>query len=62
MKVVLGNKTYQFKERLKVRELLDKINLPPHRHLVVRNGKMALENEYLELKDEVRIISIMSGG
>ncbi len=62
MKVYVGSKTYNFQGRLKVEELLHKLNLHPQSNIVIRNGEIVTEDEYLEPEDEVEIIHAISGG
>jgi len=62
MRVTVGSKTYHFQDRLKVEELLDKLNLHPQSNIVIRNGEIVTEDEYLEPEDEVEIIHAISGG
>lgn len=62
MKVYVGSKTYNFQGRLKVEKLLHKLNLHPQSNIVIRNGEIVTEDEYLEPEDEVEIIHAISGG
>lgn len=43
-------------------ELLKKLKINPVTVLVVRNGKIVLEDEVLKDGDKVKILSVVSGG
>lgn len=45
-----------------VLELLKKLNLNPTAVLVIRNDSLITESEKLNDKDEIKIISVVSGG
>lgn len=45
-----------------VRELLGKLKINPVTVLVVRNSEMVTEGAKLSPKDEVKILSVVSGG
>jgi len=62
MKVKVKNKTYQFNIKLKAKELLRKLNLQSQSSIVVRNGEVITEDEYIQPEDEVEIIDAISGG
>lgn len=63
LKAVFRGRVYEFdEERMKVSELLKRLNLSPESTLVVRNDEVLTEDEILRRGDEVRIISAISGG
>ncbi|RLE13699.1 thiamine biosynthesis protein ThiS [Candidatus Aerophobetes bacterium] len=62
MKVKVKNKIYQFNIKLKAKELLRKLNLQSQSSIVVRNGEVITEDEYIQPEDEVEIIDAISGG
>lgn len=45
-----------------VAELLKKLNINPETVVVIKNNTMVTDEEMLENKDEVHILSIISGG
>lgn len=45
-----------------VSELLSSLGIVPDEVLVMRNGSLATEDEVLEESDEVRVLSVISGG
>lgn len=53
-------RTVQFKGRVK--DLLKKLNLNPVVVLVVRNSELLTEDAVLSNADEIKIISVVSGG
>jgi len=63
IKVIYRGKEYEFPEkRLKAKELLKKLGLSPIFSLVVKNGEVISEDDYVEEGDEVRVINAISGG
>jgi sulfur carrier protein ThiS len=48
--------------RRRVRDAIKEIGLLPHTVLVVREGKLLTEDVMLDEDDEVRFISVISGG
>ncbi|EDP75157.1 MoaD/ThiS family protein [Hydrogenivirga sp. 128-5-R1-1] len=49
-------------KRLKAKELLKKLGLSPLSSLVVKNGEVISEEEYVEEGDNIRVINAISGG
>lgn len=45
-----------------VKELLKKLNINPITVIVAKNNELVTEDEKLSEKDEVKIISVISGG
>lgn len=45
-----------------VAELLKKLKINPVTVLVVKNGTLVTEQEKLSAKDEIKILSVVSGG
>ncbi len=63
LKVLYRGKEIELPEkRLKVRELLERLGLSPLSTLVVKNGEVVQENDYVEEGDNVRVINAISGG
>ena len=46
----------------KVRDLLMKLNINPVTVIVSRNNELILEDEKLNHNDEIKILSVISGG
>ena len=63
MKVFL-ERTNEFREvkAKTVNELLKKLNINPMVVLVIKNNTLVHEEEKLNDKDEIKIISVVSGG
>ncbi len=49
-------------ERIKAKDLLKKLGLSPLSSLVVKNGEVISEEDYVEEGDEVRVVNAISGG
>ncbi len=47
---------------VQVKTAFQKLNLSPEAHLIVRNGELLNENDYLKDGDEVKIVAVISGG
>ena len=62
MRVTYRNKTWTIDEPLTVMQLLKRVDLLPENVLVVRNGKLVTEDQHLTSGDEVKIVSVISGG
>ncbi|MFN3422635.1 MAG: sulfur carrier protein ThiS [Armatimonadota bacterium] len=62
MKVEFRGRVFEFDERMKVKELLEKLNLSPESTIVVRDDEVLTEDEWLEEGDEVKVVSAISGG
>ncbi len=63
IKVLYRGKEYEFPEKkLKAKELIRRLGLSPLSSLVVKNGEVIPEEDYVEEGDEVRVINAISGG
>ncbi len=62
MRVKVRDKVYHFHFKLRAKELLQKLNLQPQSSIVIRNGDVITEDEFIEEDDEVEIINTISGG
>ncbi len=62
VKVEFRGQVFEFDKRMRVKELLEKLNLSPESTLVVRGEEVLTEDEWLEEEDEVKVISAISGG
>ena len=49
-------------EKLTVKDLLTKLAINPETVLVVKTGNVILPDNFLKDKDEIRLISVVSGG
>ena len=63
MKVFI-DKTNEYREleAITVKELLDKLKINPTTVIVTKNNELVTEEEKLKNKDEVKILSVISGG
>jgi len=55
-------KTIEIDENISVKELLKKMNINPVTVIVSKNNNIILEDEQLKDKDDIKIISVISGG
>ena len=63
IKLVLRKKEYQLEGKsVQVKQALVQLNLSPEAHLLVRNGELLNENDWLKDGDEVKIVAVISGG
>jgi sulfur carrier protein ThiS len=49
-------------EKINGKELLEKLKINPSSVILVKNNEVVLEDEILENKDEIKILSVVSGG
>jgi sulfur carrier protein ThiS len=47
---------------IQVKAAFQQLKLSPEAHLMVRNGELLNENDYLKDGDEVKIVAVISGG
>ncbi len=57
-----SNKTIELERNTLVADLLKKININPVTVIVSRNNELILEDEKLKDNDEIKILSVISGG
>ena len=62
MQVTYRDKNWSFEESLTVMQMLKRVDILPESVLVVRNGKLVTEDQHLTPGDEVKIVSVISGG
>ena len=63
IKLILRKQEYQLEEKsIQVKQALQQLNLSPEAHLLVRNGDLLNENDYLRDGDEIKIVAVISGG
>jgi len=60
--ITYRDKEWQFSGKRRVRDVIEEIGLVPHAVLAVREGKLLTEDVMLNDDDEVRLISVISGG
>lgn len=56
------NKTVELGSEASVTDLLEKLNINPVTVIVARDGELILEDEKLNNNDEIKILSVISGG
>ncbi|MAT41965.1 MAG: hypothetical protein CL609_06460 [Anaerolineaceae bacterium] len=61
---VLRKKEYEmeFYDTLTVKKALKELDLLPESYLVVRNGELIVEQEYLKDGDVIKLVPVVSGG
>lgn len=63
IKLMLRKQQFEINEKsIQVKEALQVIHLSPESHLVVRQGDLLNEYDYLKDGDEVKIVPVISGG
>ena len=63
IKLILRKQEYQLEEKsIQVKQALQQLNLSPEAHLLVRNGDLLNENDYLREGDVIKIVAVISGG
>jgi sulfur carrier protein len=62
VKLILRNAAYEVKAGMTLLSSLEKIGVLSESVIAVRNGEMILEDEILKDGDEVKLVSVISGG
>ena len=63
IKLVLRKQEFQLEGKsVQVKEAFERLQLSPEAHLLVRNGELLNENDWLRDGDEVKIVAVISGG
>ena len=62
MHIVYRDKEWFVEQELTVNQMLKYLKLLPESVLVVRNGQLVAEDQKLQPADEVKIVSVISGG
>ena len=65
MKVTIRNPVkheIEFHKSSRVHELLNKLNLNPESHLVIRRGELLTNDDLILEEDQIEILSSISGG
>jgi sulfur carrier protein ThiS len=62
MKVICRDQEWELHGRRRVRDAIKEVGLIPQTVLAVRDGKLLTEDVMLEDKDEVKLITVISGG
>lgn len=57
-----GKKIEFEEEKMKVKEILKKLNLSSEYAFAVRNGEILDENQTVKAGDEIKIVNAISGG
>ena len=63
IRLILRKKEYQLEGKsIQVKEAFEQMQLSPEAHLMVRNGDLLNEYDFLKDGDEVKIVAVISGG
>ena len=63
IKLVLRKQEFQLEGKsIQVKDAFERLQLSPEAHLLVRNGELLNENDWLRDGDEVKIVAVISGG
>lgn len=63
IKLTLRKQEFQLEGKsIQVKEAFERLKLSPEAHLLVRNGELLNENDYLKDGDEIKIVAVISGG
>jgi sulfur carrier protein len=63
IKLILRKKEYQLEGKtIQVKQALAELSLSPESYLLVRNGELLNENDWLKDGDEIKIVAVISGG
>ena len=62
MHIVYRDKEWFVEQEMTVNQMLKYLKLLPESVLVVRNGRLVSEDQKVQPGDEVKIVSVISGG
>jgi sulfur carrier protein len=62
VKLTLREKTHEVREGMTLRDALLKLDIPPQSVLTIREGELLTDEQILKDGDEIRLISVISGG
>ncbi|MBN1149515.1 MAG: MoaD/ThiS family protein [Anaerolineales bacterium] len=62
VKLILRGKEHELRPGMTLRAALLKIDVQPEAVLAIRQGQMITEDEILKDGDEIKLISVISGG
>jgi len=63
IRLMLRKQEYRIDEKsIQVKQAFRQLNLSPEAHLLVRNGELLNENDWLKDGDEIKIVPVISGG
>ncbi len=63
IKLILRKKEFLLEEKsIQVKDAMARLELSPESHLLVRNGELLNEYDTLRDGDEVKIVTVISGG
>ena len=60
--IVKENKVLEIEFNGKVKEILMKLEINPETVIVVKDDELVTEEDFLEDSDEIKIMSVVSGG
>ena len=61
-KLILRDKEYEVPAGITVKQALKQVGILPETVLATRNGELITEDERLKEGDEIRLVSVISGG
>jgi len=63
IRLILRKQEFHLEEKsIQVKQALHQLNLSPEAHLLVRDGELLNENDWLRDGDQVKIVAVISGG
>ena len=63
IRLIFRKKEFELEGKsVQVKQAYELLNLSPEAHLMVRNGELLNENDWLRDGDEVKIVAVISGG
>ncbi len=63
IRLMLRKQEFKLEEKsIQVKQVFRQLNLSPEAHLLVRNGELLNENDWLRDGEEIKIVPVISGG
>ncbi len=61
-KITLRKEEFEVKSGMTVRSALEKLDISPESVIATREGELMTDDELIEHGDEIKLISVISGG
>ena len=62
VKLILREKEYELRPGMTLLSALEKCGIMPESVIATREGELILEDEILKDRDEIKLVSVISGG
>ena len=60
--IILRDQTHEVKHGMTIRKALQKLNIEPDSVIATLNGELLTDDEIVKENDEIKLVSVISGG